>query len=242
MTYEDDNPLFCPPSGTKDLKERSRQAPEVGGENFAPFSATNNKKLTGGCESPRTSYHGLCRVVPSRRYGQPLPVKNRDTGQIYPVLRETIRACLDGKSYWPLFIHGEPGSGKTCAGLLACDFYGGLYTTLEDWCDRIRQAKAGELRYWAAGQGGLVDERAAWKWMSAPFAVIDDIGERETSDFRTSTFKRSLDIREQLPTILISNLNLSGIQAMYGPRVRSRVGAGTTIRVSGDRRKRATNA
>lgn len=244
MTYETDNPLFSPKN--KPLNEIKRAGNQQEGADSAHscILSESDRKMTAPTQdiTPKAQawLNGLCRIAPCRMYGEPLPAKERDAGQLCPLLGDCMRRCFDGESHWPLFIWGEPGSGKTCAGLLACDEYGGLYVTLEDACDRIRLIKKGELTWRNNhGRGGVLTEKDGWTdWHTPPFAVIDEIGERESSDFRTATFKKILDIREQLPTILISNLDLDGIQEMYDRRIRSRMGAGTIIETSGDRRER----
>lgn len=160
--------------------------------------------------------------------------KRRTIDLIPAAMREAIRAVVSGKSPWPLFCCGEPGVGKSCAGLVLLDYAGGSYLTAQGLAEKLIDAANGRLTYRDSGR--LVHPTNLWEeWGSSPLVVLDEIGQRSTvSDFAYDSVKQLLDIREGKPLLVLSNLGLDEIAKVYDDRVASRLVAGTVIRLVGE--------
>lgn len=179
------------------------------------------------------------------------PEMARDPEQIAPDLRETIKALVNGKAPWPLFLHGPAGVGKTCAALCVLDraysigayrveiegkeFYtvdqpSGIYRTAQEICD-VLFSEHGKVR--------RTKTDATWKeWTEARLAVLDELGSREkVGDFVYNTTKALLDVRAGKPLIVISNLDLAALAVLYDDRITSRLASGTVVKVDGEDRR-----
>ena len=165
------------------------------------------------------------------------PEKYRDVDQIDPGLRTVVQQLLRGDRPWPLFVHGQQGSGKSCAGLCLIDAAGGWFMTLPDLCSMLIAAGKGELQ-WQAGHKRTVKD--IWSsWSAANVVVLDEVGTRQTvSDFQYETFRRAIDEREGKPAVFIANVDLSAIGRLFDARIASRLSAGTIVQTEGDRRMR----
>lgn len=172
------------------------------------------------------------RSVPLRRIRPELErIKERIPG---PILR-AFRACGRGESPWPLFISGPAGCGKSRAGLFLCDWVAA----------DVRWRDAGELAAELADlkngrilENGRSDTpmaldhyKAEWRnWFA--LCVVDEIGaRRQISDTAYESIKLVLDVREEKPLLLLSNLTLEQIAAVYDDRIASRCAAGTVVMV-----------
>lgn len=164
-----------------------------------------------------------------------LPDKFHTLDRVNGVVRCAIRECLHGRSPWPLLLFGEPGSGKTCAALCVHDYVGGLFTTIEDLCDDVREAMNGAA-VWESGYGKTVKE--IWSdWAGASVCTLDELATRDkVSDHHYSTLKRAIDTREGRPLVAISNYDLDGLARVYDARIASRLCCGTLVPMDGDRR------
>lgn len=168
----------------------------------------------------------------------PNPENNRQSDLIYPAVRTAIRECCEGLSPWPIYLHGETGAGKSYAGMLLCDWAGrGIYTTLPELCALLIEAQNERLH---DHLGYRRTQSALWKeWTYANIAVLDEIGVRSNvSDFARETIWRAMEtrMRERLPLMVISNLELAEIDQLYDARIASRLAEGTVIHTTGDRR------
>ncbi len=161
--------------------------------------------------------------------------KPRNRNGIAPHLREVINELVQGREPWPLFLHGEQGSGKTCAALCTIDAYGGWYLTLTELTELLIGAQQGSLS-WSTGHKRTVID--IWKdWRSAHLAVLDEIGQRpEPSPFEYDVVKRALDEREGKPLIIVSNSSIDALCGQYDDRIGSRLAFGTVVELEGDRR------
>ena len=177
---------------------------------------------------------GCCRLFRGRLIAA-LPGKRHVLTLIEARVRAVLRACIFGDSPWPLLFYGEPGSGKTCAALCMHDYAGGLFTTVEDFCEFMRLALCGNA-FWCAGYPKTVNE--IWsEWAGANLCTLDELATRDkVSDHQYSTLKRAIDLRENKPLIVISNHNLEAISRIYDARIASRLCCGTLIPMDGDRR------
>jgi len=160
-----------------------------------------------------------------------------DRDHIPAVLRKTINGVRLGSLPWPLVILGEAGSGKTCAALLMLDAWRtGFFSTCSDWSWRMAEAK---FRRLTSSLGYLISDAELWRdWERAKLAVLDDLGTREKpTDHQYETLLRSIDLRQNQPTVYISNQSLADLSRCYDDRIASRLKAGTVVTVTGDQRK-----
>jgi len=193
-----------------------------------------NKAIQNMLQNAKTGRdEGCCKI--ERREGRyNLPDNYRSQAFICEHLRNTIRLLITGRKPWPLFLHGEAGSGKTCAALCMFDWWGGRYADYQDMCANLRLAMKGE----AYSSGGYrIFEADIWRpWTKSNLTVLDDFGARQPTDFQYDVLKKAIDTRHQKPAVFISNLNLEQIDALYDDRVASRLSAGTIVELKGDRR------
>lgn len=171
------------------------------------------------------------------------PDKYRVREQIATPVRKVITDVTNGIVPWPLLFTGDVGSGKTCAALCMVDVYGGVHFNASEWCEQMTEAKRRELfRRGFADRTIILPSELRAKWRSAPLAVLDEIGMRERpSDHELETVKNCLDDREGWPTVFVSNLSLESLAMVYDERIASRLGAGTIVALTGDRRMEPSN-
>jgi len=171
------------------------------------------------------------------RYG--MPQRYVDPAEIAPDLQKKIRGLARGKLPWPLFLHGEAGSGKTCAALCMLDEYGGRFVEYADLCNDVRLAMQGELfTPVCQGTGGRrMYEADIWQpWSLSSLTVLDDFGTRQPSAFQYEVLLKAIKTRYAKPAVFISNLSLEQIDTLYDDRVASRLSEGTIVETKGDRR------
>ena len=177
-----------------------------------------------------------------------LPERFRVVDEIAPHVRKATVECLTGRSPWPLLFYGEVGSGKTCAGLVMTDIFGGYYLTVDELVEHVNETtKTGSTRMY----GGSLSRDELWDSLKAErFVVLDELGMRaNVTEPRYVAIKRLIDARHGKPTVLISNLPLQSKQeegkprgpdlaSAYDDRIASRIAEGTRVRFEGDRRPR----
>lgn len=158
------------------------------------------------------------------------PSKIREIGSVPESVLTAFRGLVAGTQPWPLLMHGEPGTGKTCAALALLDHaLTGAYVTCTELVERTHK-----------GYNGGVGIR--WEEHFGPqrrcLVVLDELGTRKTiTDTHYESVQRMLDLREHYPLILISNLGPDEIANLYDDRIASRCVAGTRVEVKGiDRR------
>jgi DNA replication protein DnaC len=171
-----------------------------------------------------------------------MPEKDRDVDMIPQALRRAIRECVKGDRRWPLFVRGAPGRGKTCAALLLLDHAGGFYVTASSLADWVNAAAFGRLEWSTlqlADNVGKPDPTRLWTVLAkTSLVVLDDIGTREkVSDAHYETIKRLLDEREKRPLMVLSNLSLDELAALYDDRIASRLASGTCLELAGEDRR-----
>jgi DNA replication protein DnaC len=139
------------------------------------------------------------------------------------LLRADIRDLLKGAADWPLYLFGEAGTGKTCAGLCMVDrIEGAAYITVD------------------RAIGWILDhDKGAWEWMErASLVVCDELGLRSRdSDLEYTAMKRLADIREHRRAVWISNHPPSKIVELYDERVYDRICTGTLHHLTGASRR-----
>ncbi len=166
------------------------------------------------------------------------PTRRRNRDEIDAEVRGKIRAAVRGEIAWPLAFVGEAGSGKSCAALCLCDNSGlAAYVAASDLCRMIREGMEAKL----VGENGYaISDRQVWDgWEKANVAVLDELGTREkASDFQYETIKRAIDLRldYERPLVVISNHTMGDLAKCYDDRIASRIGSGTVIGFTGDRR------
>ncbi len=177
----------------------------------------------------KTAHH------PARERVFPWPRQDRAIDGIDQILRSAIRNLVSGQAPWPLFLHGAPGTGKTCAALCLLDHCQGEYFTVPMLCSRMNQAKQGGVQWSHEGRGGTWYEHDLWHIVStAGLVVLDEVGCRErVSDAHYEAVKGVIDERHFRPLIAISNLPLADLGTFYDSRIVSRLASGTVIELGG---------
>ena len=160
---------------------------------------------------------------------------------IEPELRELLRGLVYGEVRWPLYLHGQPGRGKTCAALAMCDRCGrATYWTVRDLVeaelDSERSLPWQEKR------------RRYYRDYPEPqgVAVLDELGETPatgvhwTERLHSEVVKAFADWRINTASgvaVYISNLSPEQFRQHYDGRISSRVLCGTWYELKGfDRR------
>lgn len=159
-----------------------------------------------------------------------LPILNRTMKAVDNDLVEVFRKLVSGQIEWPLFVHGEVGSGKTRAALCLCDFADSAAYWSIDRLASIEIGSDDELKY----QTWRDVERKA-------LVVVDEIGQREkVGDLHSSTLQRFMDNRENQShaiAVYISNVPPEELSGIYDDRIVSRLLAGTVFHLDGDDRR-----
>lgn len=174
--------------------------------------------------------------------------KARDRDRIEPKRRGIINSLMaeqhEGIANWPLLLHGPAGTGKTCVALCILDYarayprtfpgWSPAYMVCSDWTAAVTQARIGA--YEPMGCRCPIREHELWEWYEKKSVVcIDEIGTRQTvSDTAYEVLKLSLDRREGLPLIVVSNLDLDGLAKTYDDRIASRLSAGVRMKFTGE--------
>lgn len=179
---------------------------------------------------------------------------DRSIAEIAPGLRTTIRAMIAGESPWPLMLHGNAGTGKSCAMLCLLDYAGGEYHTVSGLCQMMNRAALGNYSVDETGtRSGVIEghkdyvhkrtvvlyPHQIWARIAkAPLIVLDEIGCRSNvSDAHYEAVKEMIDIRHRKPLAVLSNLSLEALGKLYDDRIVSRLSAGTVVELAGaDRR------
>jgi DNA replication protein DnaC len=181
-----------------------------------------------------------------RPYRYYLPNKLREIAAVDDSLKAVFRQLVSGKLKWPLFLHGQPGCGKTCAALALLDHLPScqqMYVTATEitsmvmarfgQSDQFSWRKFGEYR-----DDGPFPSGSPKNPSGSALVVLDELGVRESiKDTHYECVQRVLEDRECLPLILISNLDIAGIGKVYDARIASRCEAGTVVNLVGKDRR-----
>lgn len=193
---------------------------------------------------------------------KPNPVSDgryREAAKIDKTLLAFLRKCSAGEVRWPVFLTGDPGTGKSSAVLAFADWI--AYSAYFQFCDLIhafRQISTkGETmvtRWIQRGDWSDNDQpgKIAWfiekdtmgedeflKYLSSvDLLVIDDLGTRGTaSDFVYDSLLATMNLRVEKPLIVTSNLDIDGIANCFDGRITSRLSAGTRFVLKGQDRR-----
>lgn len=175
-------------------------------------------------------------TIPSSKSTRtPLPLQKREKSNlvlIEPGLIKEFELLAAGDLPWPLFLYGKPGTGKTfavCAFANHIGHFGSPVDSLPAICEGLIENQRSDD--YKATHGFFQD------WEHAALSILDDLGTRRASDFQHETLITLLNLREDKPLILVSNLDLAGIAGVYDDRVASRMGAGTVFELTGKDRR-----
>lgn len=153
----------------------------------------------------------------------------RDVGMVDGFLMDLFHRLAAGSKPWPLYLHGEPGRGKTMAGLALCDLVrGARYFTPQSLIETCAHHE--HLLPWMPyGHGKDIE-----------LAVLDEVGAGTVNDWHYRMVKAFVDDRElqhHRTAVYISNLPPSAIEGKYDSRIASRILCGTLYELTGlDRR------
>ena len=153
----------------------------------------------------------------------------RDREQVHKTLRAAMNISIVQK-LWPLTMHGQPGTGKTCAALSLTDYCGwAIYEKMQSLMATRIQASKGEL-YTKGQQPRKLSERDYLTQLERmELVIVDEVGMSDVpSSYERQCLHELLDARENKATILITNRTLKEISVMYGEAILSRILGGNT--------------
>lgn len=173
-----------------------------------------------------------------------MPELRREIAAVDAGLKQVFRSLVSGKAKWPLFLHGDPGTGKTCAALALLDFLPAWQQQFTTAADLVQSVMATfgtkEVFNWRSfGRYHEDDPRPGnGEKRGAALVVLDELGTRSNvTDTNYECVQRLIDMRNGLPLIICSNLDVAGIGRIYDGRIASRCEAGTVVKLTGrDRR------
>jgi len=157
-------------------------------------------------------------------------------------LRGLVPQLAAGELPWPLTVWGSAGTGKTCFGLTLVDYCGGFFWSTDDFCEVMADAKMGRLT--TPGAQREISATELWQELACTsLVVLDELGTtKEISDHHYRSVKRLLDLRENLPMVVMMNVPLYQIAVSYGEPVASRLAGGTVCKLEGQDRRLSDDA
>ncbi len=174
----------------------------------------------------------------------------REAGKIDKAVRAAIRKASTDGIAWPLVVCGNPGTGKTCAGLCVADHVPGAeWWAWEEFWRWVQEINMGRFKgspsielspgYREITRHVNWTTRSLWKWFKGlSLAVIDDVGLRgDANDTQYESLKQALDQRAGLPLIVTSNLDVVGLGKVFDLRIMDRLSAGTVVELFGKEAK-----
>lgn len=146
-------------------------------------------------------------------------------------LLDVFRSLVEGIHPWPLYLYGPPGCGKTSAILALTDHVQhAVYMTAALLAERHLAD--------ITGRGPKLNWDSLGR--SCQLFVLDELGVREkVSDTAYEVTQKALDLREGMPLIVCSNLDLQRLAKVYDARIADRCAAGVQFELKGDSRRTA---
>ena len=148
----------------------------------------------------------------------------RQAEQVQQMLRAVQREAA-----WPLYIYGNPGSGKTCIAALIYE----AFTRRPMWS----RADDFLLEYVDRGDGRKALQS---KVEGTPCLFLDDLGVRPPTPPMLQAIFDVLEMRKGRPVVIVSNHDLRKLSEIYDERIVSRLSAGTVLEIRGQDRRRNT--
>ncbi len=207
--------------------------PEAIGQLFDQLLASSASRVATETKKPSSRACPMPLMKEPRRAA--LPEKHREIAAVDEILKATFRKLVTGNADWPLFLHGPPGTGKTCAALALADFLfpsHSRFTTIGDLVQQVMDTWKTETKFVWKPYEPFSKSGGSW------LVVLDELGTRaNVTDTHYETIQKVIDIREGSPLILISNKDIKGIGEIYDARIASRCESGTVVNLTGrDRR------
>ena len=143
-------------------------------------------------------------------------------------VRQMLRA-VQREAAWPLYIYGNPGSGKTCIAALIYE----AFTRRPMWS----RADDFLLEYVDRGDGRKALQA---KVEGTPCLFLDDLGVRPPTPPMLQAIFDVLEMRKGRPVVIVSNHDLRKLSEIYDERIVSRLSAGTVLEIRGQDRRRNT--
>ena len=143
-------------------------------------------------------------------------------------VRQMLRA-VQREAAWPLYIYGNPGSGKTCIAALIYE----AFTRRPMWS----RADDFLLEYVDRGDGRKALQA---KVDGTPCLFLDDLGVRPPTPPMLQAIFDVLEMRKGRPIVIVSNHDLRKLSELYDERIVSRLSAGTVLEIRGADRRRNT--
>lgn len=163
-----------------------------------------------------------------------------DLDKVPTEIRSGLMQAIDANG-WPLYLHGPPGTGKTClAALLYSRWLGKAvwFSTRSLLLDLAAYRADSERQmdwFMPSGQTFQRPTANAWDDLTNPkwLVCLDDIGTRGLSDTQTEILLDLLDKRVGDPLIVTGNHGMEELRKILDPRIVSRLFAGTVICLTG---------
>ncbi len=170
------------------------------------------------------------------------PGIHRDRAMVDPAVRERVRRIIEQGGPWPLTVLGPVGCGKTCLALCVADYWqarrapDAFYFTTSELGAMLADARCGRLCY---PRGALRSERSLFDDLEHyGLVIVDELGLRTTPpESEYDAVKRTLDARQGRPMVVLANLSLVQLGAIYDERIISRLAAGTILEMRGPDRR-----
>lgn len=175
-------------------------------------------------------------------------------------LRSVLAGLAAGRLPWPLYLHGDVGTGKSAGALALLDQFGPVlpgeldatppaldwlagYVVAGTLASTRIAADRGRLSWRTPGSGS---DELGWGMLSrkvqeGPLVVLDDLGIGPVRDFALETLLELFDPRlasPVRPTVIISNVTPSAIAGLTDARTADRLLAGTVFGLTGASRRR----
>jgi chromosomal replication initiation ATPase DnaA len=172
-----------------------------------------------------------------------------DWAEVSPNLQTTLREAIKEKR-WPIVLHGQTGTGKSCAAACIYRRWGrhceesdsvtpiARWYRTESFVRHLLNGRMSGIGFVEYDRRGLCDsypEHKIWLWAQneQDLWCLDDFGTRSVSDAAFDVCFELINHRIGKPTIITTNLSLQQIAELYDDRIADRLRAGTIIELTG---------